>query len=247
MWRNKIPFEAVVVSGFIAVVFIFLTIELFKKYFQRRKTPALYLALAIFNIQISSLINFVGTTLAYTSSVSYLDFSWTDPTYILAFIFMAIANVFVVTFMTELFFENGILYISFAGILNGITVGLLISNFSVEYGTFNGLTLIQIYHAILTMTIFLILGLLSTREANRNTGIPRIGFIMISYFGYAMMLVFPIFALDPILTNEFPELFSLGYTPMYYMGWILVALSATFGYLGYLMPSWFKNRFSSIK
>lgn len=239
IWRNKVPLTAVILNGIVAFILIYLAYLLLVRYFERKKKPALYLSLSFIFMSLAGILSFLGTLLAYTSSVSYLTFSWTDLGFISAFMAMAVANVFMVGFITVLYLDGASFYLNITGILNGITIGLLIYNFKPVFGTFNELANVTIYHAIITVIVFGLLTAKSLQESKKNSGLIKTGFKMIAYSGIAMLLVFPLFALDPMLSSILPNTYANGYTPFYYMGWIFVALFEIFGWLGYLMPNFF--------
>ena len=102
-------------------------------------------------------------------------------------------------------------------------------------------TYILYYYGIISILSYGLLAYFGTREGVLNDDrLPKVGFYLIGTFGVCMILMFVTIAGDTILVSNVAA-FSQGYSPLYYIGFTLAAISLGLGYLGYIMPDWFKN------
>ncbi len=242
-WQNKIPITAVIYEILVALIMVSMTILLFLRYRARKKEAVLYMLLAYSSFSLSIILAMTGRILGYFSSIDYLEKSYTDPTSLIAYAFMALGNCFVIYFVDAIFLNKGKNFVFPWLIINGITIGLIIPNINFVFGTFNALFGVLVYHAIVTFLVFGQLSYFSFKESALNEEkLTKIGFRYIGLYGVFMMLIFVFFAFDGILRDSF-DIFWRGYTPAYYFAWICTIIASFFGYLGLFMPKWFVQRF----
>ncbi|UJG44476.1 MAG: hypothetical protein K9W46_04685 [Candidatus Heimdallarchaeum endolithica] len=239
VWQNKIPISSIIFELVVVIALSFMVVTVFARFFAKRKKPVLYLALAYLFYNLATLTSCIGRWLGYFSSVPYTQFSYTDFTTLFAYVLMAIANVFIASFIDSIFIQKGVDFVALFAILSGITIGLIVPILNFEWGNMRSHVLIVTYHLILSVLIFLILAIVSLREAKMNKKkIAKIGFALIGTYAIFMILLFVSFTLDSILV-AYVDAFSRGYSPAYYIGWALLVIGSIIGYLGLIMPKWF--------
>ncbi|MFW9853012.1 MAG: hypothetical protein ACFFDS_08720, partial [Candidatus Thorarchaeota archaeon] len=196
---------------------------------------------------LASIVDTTGRWLGFLLiRYDYLDVSFTDFATILAYMFLAVANIFVIMFIDVVFFNKGVEFVLPFGILNGIVIGLLAPQLqkwvvNPEFGLVREQTPILIFYIVISLLSYGLLAFFGFREGVLNTErLPKIGFHLIGFFGVCLVLVFISLAGDPILGALVPA-FSQGYSPLYYVGYSFAIIGTAFGYLGYIMPRWFKN------
>ena len=247
LWRNKIPLSAVIFEGVITIILILITIFLWRRFVERKRRPVFYLGMNFTFFTIASIVDTTGRWLGFfLLKYDYLEVSFTDFATILAYIFLAIANIFVIMFIDVVFFHKGIDFVLPFGILNGVVVGLLIPQLqkwvlNPEFGLVREQTPILIFYIVISLLSYGLLAFFAFREGILNVDrMPKIGFYLIGAFGACLVLVFISLAGDPILGALVPA-FSQGYSPLYYAGYSFAIIGTALGYLGYIMPRWFKN------
>ena len=252
-WQNKIPLGAIIIESIVAVFLIILTILLFKKYAERKKKPNLYLGLTFLSFSLASLTTAVGRLTGYLSPISYETYSITDLTSLVSYILIALSNCFAVMFLDSIFFQKGLDFTFIFFLLNGVVIGWLLNEIvywftvSQEFGLVRKQTFVAILMALLTIISYGLVSIFAFREAKMNTErLPKIGFNLIGVYGICIPMLFVFFSIDTVLIS-FVESFSNGYTIFYYLGWCFALLGAFLGYLGYIMPSWFKKLVSLTK
>jgi len=252
-WRNKIPFGAVIFETIVALTLILLTIFLFSKYFERKKKPNLYLGLTFLSFTLASLTTAIGRWVGFFSPVSYEILSITDLTSLISYIFIAISNCFAVFFLDSIFFQKSWDFTFIFFLLNGVVIGLLLPEIyywifvSQDFGLIREQTFVLAALSILSLVSYGLVSIFAFKEAKHNTdSLPKIGFNLIGVYGICIPLLFVFFTGDTILISNV-ESFSRGYTPFYYLGWCFAVIGVILGYLGYIMPKWFKNIHSPVK
>ena len=239
--RNGIPIAAPIVEMIVAVGMLILSIRIIQKYLQKKNRITLYLALtfvsytiAVFSTAIGKCLQF-GIQMAPNHIIYY-----SDMTIILGYIFTALANIFLIPFIDQIFLNIGNLIALPVTISNGIAIGLFIPALSVEKNAYAKAFPIVIFHVINTMFVMILLSYLAfiERRKNKEEKLARMGFLFIGLFGVFIMLMFISFALDLLILS----LTSItGYTPFYYLSWFFALIGLFSGYLGYIMPPWFKK------
>ncbi|MCG3226753.1 MAG: hypothetical protein H7645_07530 [Candidatus Heimdallarchaeota archaeon] len=247
LWRNKIPISAVIYEFLVVVALCMITFFLWKKYVERKKKPVLYLGFTFTFFSVALLVDTLGRWLGFLLiNIDYMDRSFTDICTLLSYIFLAIANCFVIAFMDSVFFHKGTDFILPFSLFNGVVIGLIIPKITEwiadpSFGKLRESTYILYYYGIISILSYGLLAYFGIREGVLNDDrLPKVGFYLIGTFGVCMILMFVTIAGDTILVSNVAA-FSQGYSPLYYIGFTLAAISLGLGYLGYIMPDWFKN------
>ncbi len=243
--QNTIPFFILLIEG-IAAIFVYLvSIPIYQKYRKSKTSEILYLFLSFFVFAVSITATLVGNYLDFTSSQSRLQFSYTDFFLLAFYMLFSIASIFMAIFYSGIFIENvgwrhltRILFV----FLNGSTIGIFwveISN-GFNYGEINSQFFPLLYQFSVTFTLY---GLLIFNALKIYTTSSE----GVSKFGSLMMILHAVFLLLGLASFgvDFSILSQTQFTVFYDLGWIMFILSALFGYLGYAMPSWLKNRLQS--
>ncbi len=247
-WSNKIPMGAIILETLVASILVFLTLFVFKKYFERKKKPGLYLGLTFLSFTLASMTTAIGRWVGYFSPIDYLDLSITDLTTLLSYIFIAISNCFAVIFVDSIYFNKGIDFTFSFVLVNGTIIGLLLPQIYTwiyidqSFGLIRqkSVQLIVISLSLLSLISYGLISVFSFRESRLSTEhFHKVGFILIGLYGIFIPLLFLSFAGDTVLISNVSA-FSKGYTPFYYLGWVFALIGIILGYLGYIMPKWFK-------
>jgi len=247
LWRNKIPISAVIYELLVVLALIVITFFLWKKYVERKKKPIIYLSLTFSFFSIALLVDTIGRWLGFIIvSIDYLDKSFTDLCSLLSYLFLAIANCFIIAFMDAVFFHKGTDFVLPFSLFNGVVIGMIIPKIvewsaDPSFGKLRESTDILYYYGIISILSYGLLAYFGIREGVLNDDrLPKVGFHLIGTFGVCLILMFVSLAGDTILVANVAA-FSQGYSPLYYIGFTLTAIGLGLGYLGYIMPEWFKK------
>jgi hypothetical protein len=148
--------------------------------------------------------------------------------------------------MDSVFFHKGTDFILPFSLFYGVVIGLIIPKITEwvadpSFGKLRESTFILYYYGIISILSYGLLAYFGIREGVLNTDrLPKVGFHLIGSFGVCLILMFVSLAGDTILVANVAA-FSQGYSPLYYIGFTLAAISLGLGYLGYIMPDWFKK------
>ena len=229
---NGIPVLAIIIETAVAISMGYLTVRGFMKYSERRRKPTLFLSFSFLFMALAVTSSATGKWIHYFANAPILSFD--DGFIIIAYQMTAIANVFIMVFIDEVFLNWGSLLTSITGILNGVTVGTLIIMNDFGEELYSEALPIVIYHAVISLITFGLLAGLAIRESvNSEQQMPKVGFVLIGMYGIFVALVFVLFALDLLM----PE----SYSPFYYAAWISAGVGVLCGYLGYIFPDWLKK------
>jgi hypothetical protein len=254
--------SAIIMMG-ISIVFVTIVVGfLFKKYAERRRTPALSLAFAFLLWDLGAISVFVFAILHYVLNPIAGEYQYTRYGINLGYAFSAMSNILLVFFISQIYSQSPMFRktqkaIPIANsILNGVTIGLITdtivysfdptiveeaAKFNPEYPI--GQT---IYHLALTLIAFLMLLVLSAQS--RKQALFRwekagFGFIIASAISGIFVYVF--FALDLVVQETGLAIFADGYTVFNHLGWVSAMLMALFGYAGFVMPPRLRNWFQA--
>ena len=235
--RGNVPILAVIIETLVFVGIIILTISAFRKYFERRKQPTLYLSFSFLAYALAVLSTGIGKWLQFIIEPVGLYFA--NGTILLAYVFTALANGFLFAFVNAVFLNWGSITVVIIGLLNGATAGIFVTTINFQVENYDQTLPLLIYHVVNTMLVMGFLMVSSFREVRKNTQqMPKVGFTLIGLYGVFILMVFVLFALDIFL----PEVTgSDGYTPAYYAAWISAGIGVLCGYLGYIFPDWLKK------
>ncbi len=231
---NEIPILAVIIETIIAICMIILTVRTIQKFFQRKRKPTLYLSLSFLFLSLGVGASALGKWINFYHPSPSPLIDYAGGWIVIAYTVTAIANVFLFAFLDEVFLNLGGISVALSGIANGITVGCLIVINRFQDEVYSETQPYVIYHAALSLITFGLLAFFAFREAAKSDqAMPKVGFVLIGFYGVFVSSVFVLFALDLIM----PE----GYSPFYYAAWISAGVGVFCGYLGYIFPDWLKK------
>ncbi|MFX1506829.1 MAG: hypothetical protein ACFFDC_12065 [Promethearchaeota archaeon] len=232
------PIQAVIMEGFVLIVFAYLSLQTGLKFKQSR-------AIAVRNLFLSFFAYFLaGSTLFSTKAIEYYTGGVVDVSSLginCGYAFSALGNLFLFYFTLDIFFKEVKPYFrEIITLATGVVEGFLIififrteSPFLEIPGEYLPFQLL-LWHGLVSSVIFLILFSRSYSEWKKATRpVPKVGFLMISISAIFELLVFIFFILD--------SFFPAGYSLFYFLGWTSASLAGCFAMIGYLMPNWFKN------
>ncbi|MCG3219351.1 MAG: hypothetical protein KAR35_10110 [Candidatus Heimdallarchaeota archaeon] len=231
--ENNIPVLALIIEPLIALGMTILAIFTYQKYREREKDATLYLSIGIVFYSFSVWASSVGKWIQFYSSVTFEEESYSDLTISFAYCFAAVTSVFVFAFVNEIFLDGKKPLLLFYGILNGITIGMILTNTGLDPDTYDIIFPFVLYHAVLSLVPNGMLIYFGFKEASaQEEKIPKAGFTLIGFFGVFSIMVFILFAID---------VQWMSYSPAYYAAWITAGFATLCGYIGYIMPNWFKR------
>ncbi len=232
--QNGIPVLALIIEPLVAVGMLILAVSGFMKYREKKRQPTLFLTLSFVFYALAIASSGIGKWLQFFVNVPSEDIFFADGTILIAYCLTAIATVFLMIFVDLVFLEVGPWFVALVGIINGITVGMMITKLNFSSEAYDEALNIVIFHALVTLALVLLLAILSFREAQQNKErLPKMGFTFIGLYGLFVSMVFVLFAVDIALGG--------GYSAFYYLAWVSAGLGSLFGYVGYIMPDWFKK------
>ena len=239
MWRD-IPALAPIIETIAALVMGFVAFRSTQKYFQRKREPLFYLTLSLILYALGVLSTATGKWLqAFLPGVNPETTTYSDPFILIAYCFSAAGNMFLFAFIDDIFLERKKRLLMLVTALNAITIGLMIPQISTEKNTYLNALNATIFHAVNSLIVGITLAYLSFREMKKSQEkVARIGFFLIGSFGVLLLMVFASFGVDLLLIAL---KISEGYSIFYYLAWLFEALTSLCGYIGYIMPNWFKK------
>jgi len=250
--------QSLVMMGLTAFFVSIIVIFLFVKYFQRKRIPALTLALTFLMWDFASLIVFIFGTihyLHYTTPEAGIQYARYGIN--LGYAFSALSNSLMVLFISQIFSQATIFRKTkktipiINALLNGVTIGFVADSIIQSFVFEDVISYLNpayslnqiIYHLALTFFAFIFLLVLSAQQRRRATfRWEKAGFGFIIYSAIMGILVYVFLALDEVV-QTFVSLFSEGYTIFNVIGWAFGILMCFFAYLGYVMPPWLRNAF----
>ncbi len=242
--RNNIPFTALLYENAVAIWISVLAILAYTKYRKKRNPSTKFLAYSLIMLALSILTTGIGKIIMFYAPFTPQEMNITGFTILLGYVFSAASNIFAAKFIQIIFKDEKSNFAFFASIVNGMTMGFIISKLidpEVAFSTtaYNKILPGLVWHIAITAVTYSTLIMTSRREAKLgDTKLFRTGFILISYYGVSYLMVFVFFVADLIYGTARGQ----GYTIFYYLGWTSAAISVGLGYLGYIMPEWFRRR-----
>ena len=236
--RNNVPILAPITESIVALAMFVLVVSIWQRYLRRKRDATLYLSVAFTSYATSVLLTAIGKWLQFGLNIDPEVTSYADFFILLAYTFTALSNVYLFAFIDTIFLNKGIKAILPIAILNSISIGLFIPAISLKQGSYAATTPIVLYHALNTIFLMCILTYVSLRERKKSDEkLPKIGFLLIAFYGVFNLLLFLSFGIDLAIVY----LTEKGYSPFYYLSWVFALLGLICGYLGYIMPDWFKK------
>ena len=209
-----------------------------RKYRERRKPVVKYM------FYFSLFMSFAILLAAFSRVLRYTNLWEVEPGKFLEFLtftiaFISIGNIFMLAFCLEVFTKQGVK--SKPGKIIIIIYSIMIAGF-IGYDIYAGLFVRDLTELIWGIAIVLsvvVYGWTMIAALGLTFKLPRgpdkVGAFFISISPLSIMLVFVMFFLDRIKGGDF--------TVFYYIGWVWVAVSMFFMYLGVIRPKWaFKDQ-----
>ncbi len=261
-----------IMMGLSFVVVLIVVIRMFVNYSQRKRNAALMIAVAFTFWGLAALITFGGTLLQFViyspdgSSNAFGSFQYSRYGINLGYAFSAVCNIFMFLFISEIFSKYPLFRKTkkvlpiINGILNGVTIGLVINAFIVSVkdyladpqnieGALNPDYPIPqtIYHLALTLITFLTLLAYSIKSAKQATlRWEKVGFKFIMGTAISAIMIYVFFVLD-LVVQKIWTVFENGYTIFNNLGWATAMIMVILGYIGFFMPNWIRNRYKELE
>ncbi len=237
---NGIPILAAILEPVIGITMIFNSFLIYKKYRERKSRATGYLTLAILSFGVGALISGIGKILGIVSGIPESELNISGFTIVIAYIFTALANIFIVAFLVQIFKDGDSKSTLVLATLNGMTIGFLLPNISFAVDVYQSVLYFLIWHILISLYGYGNLTYHGFKEANlTDQKIPKTGFKLIAWFGISANMLFVLFVIDLVVGT----IRGYGFTVFYYMAWASGAVASILAYL-FMMPTWFKNRIS---
>lgn len=255
---NYPKLSAIIMMG-ISILFVTIVVGfLFKKYSERRRTPALTLAIAFLLWDLGGISVFVFAILHYVLNPIAGEIQYARYGINLGYAFSAMSNILLVFFISQIYAQSSLFrrtqkVIPIANsIFNGITIGLVADTIIYSFDS----TIVEeaakynpeypigqtIYHLVLTLIAFLMLLALSAQSRKQALfRWEKAGFGYIIASAISGILIYFFFAVDLLVQETSVVFFSTGYTIFNHFGWVSAIFMAIFGYAGYVMPPGLRN------
>ena len=260
------PTIAALVMMAIAIVSVTgVVIRMFIQYQKRKRLAALLIAFSFLFWGLAALSTFIGALLQYiyynASGPIEGAFQYARYGINIGYLFFAITNIFIVYFVSEIFSQKQVFKYTgkimpiLLGILNGVTIGLIIHMLARSFDPASdnywnptyplGQT---IYHLAWTLTAFTILLVFSVQARRKATlRWEKAGFSFIITTAVLAELVYVFFTMDLAVQEIWAATFSSGYTHFNNLGWLTAAIMVMFAYLGFFMPDWLRDRLKQLE
>ncbi|HUX99114.1 MAG TPA: hypothetical protein VMV49_06135 [Candidatus Deferrimicrobium sp.] len=237
----------------IAFLLVFLiAITIFRKWRERRTIATLYLSIALFSIAFAAFVAFTGLASWFFSWIVDGYGATLSPAYYtislpLGYSLVILYDVFIVLFAIQIFLDKNnkkIIPFVIAGIVLCILLFLPTNYWGVDPEPADPastriiiLGLYLLYNAI----ICILLAFFAFKEAGRTEQkLHQKGFQSIAFGFITNLLIFVLFLIDSILILFNPG--SPGYSIFVSLAWVCAFITAFMFYLGYILPTWFRNR-----
>ncbi|MBN1329792.1 MAG: hypothetical protein JXA54_09990 [Candidatus Heimdallarchaeota archaeon] len=244
------------------------TIPMYINYYKRKRSAALMISISFTFWGLAALITFLGTLLQYliySPDGSINDFGLIQYARYginLGYAFSAVCNIFIFLFISEIFSKfalfkktHNVLPIV-NGILNGVTIGLVINTFIVSIKTTDPTELYNpdypipqtVYHLALTLITFLMLLAFSAKSIKQATlKWEKAGFRFIIGTAISAIMIYVFFVVDLVVQDIWPTVFTSGYTIFNNFGWIAAIIMVNLAYIGFFMPNWLRFRYKEVE
>ncbi len=235
--------------AFLAVFLI--AIKIFLKWRERRTVATLYLSIALISISLAAFMVFTGLASWFSLWIAEGYIATLSPAYYevslpLGYSLVIVYDIFIVLFAIHIFLDkNNKKAIPF--IIVGIVLGILLFLPTNYWGVNPELmdpastrTLIIGLYLVYNAVICILLTYFAFREARRTEDkLHRKGFQAMALGFIANFLIFVFFLFDAVLLLFNPA--SPGYSIFISLAWITAFITAFLFYLGYILPTWFRN------
>ncbi|MHA1341347.1 MAG: hypothetical protein ACTSRZ_14955 [Promethearchaeota archaeon] len=255
IFRDYVPFE----EKNVALVYLYLVIGLFmiiitifayRRYFKRKAKLVLWVSFMYSSYSLALISLFTGMLHSYISGVYSDVYSITLP---LGYFFGAVANVFMMYFTLNVFFQKINKKLIRGYLIFTIVVSILIflpynywgrgeQEIKDIQNLFQTITsLCVVFQAIFCYIILF----KETKKSYKRVEdvLYRVAFQLILGFILTLIMFYLCLVLDAIVQM----ITYKGYSPFIFIGWSLVAVGSAMGYIGFLLPEWFKRIFEKPK
>ena len=261
---NTPTVTALIFMAIAIVVVTIVVIRMFIQYHKRKRLAALLIAFSFFFWGLAVIATFIGALLQkiyypidpIVGAVQYSRYGIN-----IGYLFSALTNIFIVYFVSEIFSQKQVFKYTgkimpiLHGILNGVTIGLIIHMLARSFDPASdnywnptyplGQT---IYHLAWTLTAFTILLVFSVQARRKATlRWEKAGFSFIITTAVLAELVYVFFTMDLAVQEIWAATFSSGYTHFNNLGWLTAAIMVMFAYLGFFMPDWLRDRLKQLE
>ncbi len=236
--QNNVPVLALIIEPLLAIFMTYVVIRTLQKYMSRKRVSTSLLAFSFVFYALALWSTSIGKYIQFFSQKSVEESVMSEFTILIAYCFVLAANCFIFAFVNNVFLGNKQNMLILISLLNGIVIGFIAPNVSDKPGTYSSVLPAVVALVLLTMIVSGIMIYFSLKEAKNNDDkLPKLGFILIAFYGIFLILVFVLFAVD----IAWGTIADTAYTPAYYAAWICSGLAVFSAYLGYVMPNWFRT------
>ena len=236
--QNGIPLAAVIVESIDGLFMMTLAIRAIVRYRQKQSKVTLYLMFGLFLYAFAALISGITKYIDFVSNVGRDVVSYSTLGILVAYCMMSLANVFFALLLTELFLKDKNQFPFFISIASFIIIGLIIPHIAPVDGAYDEITFYLFFFILVTMLLHGSLARRAFSESrNSQSKLTSMGFKLIAGFSILVIATLVFFITDLV----YGQITNGGYTIFYYIGWITVGLATLCGFLGYIMPAWFRN------
>ncbi|MHA1379524.1 MAG: hypothetical protein ACTSRG_14215 [Candidatus Helarchaeota archaeon] len=237
------------------IVFIFsflIALIIVFKWRERRTIATLYLALALFSISGAVFVAFLGLFswfLVWSSAIiPYVNSPVIYPISLpFAYSFVIIYDIFLFLFTIHIFLdknEKKIIPVIIIGIFVATLLWLPTNNWGLDTTPMDPpstRTISMLIYMLYNVVIYIILAFSAFRESKKTDQKEyQVGFQAIALGQIANILIFVFFLFDSVLLIINPN--SPGFSIFIYLGWICALVAVFLFYIGFILPSWFRNR-----
>ena len=250
--QSTLLLRATIMEGIVLTIVTFVVIMLYIRYFRRRRTAALSLAVAFTFWDFAIISLFINRLLEYLKEIGSIDspIGFSDLGVNMGYGFSALSNIFIFVFVAIVFSQSpifrrtGMFLPIIFGTLNAITVGMIIGSTARSLPTPTYDLIPTIYHLVLTLISFGTLIGFTIRPLKMATlRWERAGFQFIIASGVFGTLIYISFVLDLILGVDFINVWGHGFTMFFFYAYAFAILMCTCAYLGYVMPNFVRKWF----
>ncbi len=240
-WCNEIPLAGLILENLVALIMIYLSFRIFLKYKKRKNRATLYLFFSFLFYGLGAIITVIFTYIQFFSNVPGSVVTWANLGISSGYIFTSTSNCFLFAFVNDVFLDWDRIFNYIYAIANGIVIGLIIPHISYSPTTYQEISDYFHLYVLFTIIVYILLIVKSLKESKKSVEkLPKLGFRFIAYYAITIIFVFVFFAIDALLGGV-GNIYPKGYSPFFYVGWSLVIIAFFFGYLGYVMPQWFRK------
>jgi hypothetical protein len=237
--QNEIPLLAIFVEAICGGAMFFLAVRAIIRYFERKSKVTLYLMIGLFAMSLAALTSAFGKYLQYSLDIDPTQVSYDNLTITIAYVFLTVSNIVYAMILQEFYLEEDSQSPIYLNIINALIIGLILAELRLAPGLYEDVTVYLLIFMLVTAIIHMRIIRHSRREAkNTDEKVAKTGYKLISYFSATVVVILIFFIIDLLWGTAR----GYGYTVFYYLAWILVVFTGIFGFLGFIMPEWFKKR-----